>query len=276
MLAGFLLSLREGLEAALIIGIVLSVLHKLKRTDLNRTVWSGVILAVTMSVTVAVTLMLLGMEFEGRGEQIFEGTAMLMAAGVLTWMIFWMQRSAVNLRAEIEAKTRDALRGQTAGSLFVLAFLAVFREGVELALFLLAVEKTTSPFQTLIGSLSGLAGAAVLGWMLFNSTRKMNLHSFFQVTNILLIIFAAGLVAVGVHEFNEARIIPALVDPIWNLNGILSDKSELGLLLKALLGYNGDPSLSEVLAYMAYLSGVGTYILLSSRKLKTVRVSTAG
>lgn len=259
MLAGFLLSLREGLEAALVIGMVLGVLTKLERTDLNRTVWRGMVLAATLSTAIAVALALLGMEFAGLGEMIFEGSAMLLAAGVLTWMIIWMHRSAGNLKTQIEAKTRNAVNEQTGGGLFALAFLAVFREGVELALFLLAVEKASSPIQALTGALTGLAGAALLGWMLFSSTRRMSLQGFFKATNILLIIFAAGMAASGVHEFIEAGFISGLIEPVWNVNGILSDQSELGLLLKALVGYNGAPSLTELLVYVAYMTGIAAY-----------------
>jgi len=272
MLASFLLSLREGLEAALIIGIVLGILFRLKRSDLNGIVWSGVGAAALLSAIAAVALNLLGMEFEGKGEEIFEGVAMLLAAGVLTWMIFWMHRSARTLKAEIENKTRNALQGRGSQGLFALAFLAVFREGIELALFLLAAGQTSSPLQTLAGALAGLTGAAVLGWLLFNSARSLSLRSFFQVTNVLLIIFAAGLVGVGIHEFNEAGIVPAIVEHVWDINGILSDKSEVGLILKALVGYNGNPSLTEVLAYLAYLGGIILTLLL--RRQKTVAVPT--
>ncbi len=264
MMASFLLSLREGLEAALVLGIVLGVLSKLKRSHLNRMVWSGGGLAVFLSLLAAIGLNRLGLQFEGRGEEIFEGIAMLLAAGVLTWMIVWVHQSSRNLKGEIEAKTRDAVRGGKGSGLFALAFLAVFREGIELALFLLAVEKTSSPCETMAGALAGLAAAGILGWMLFTSTRRLNVRRFFLVTNALLIIFAGGLVAVSVHEFNEAGIIPALVDPLWDINWLLSDRSELGLLLKALVGYNGNPSLSEVIAYAAYMTGIIAVVL--SRK----------
>ncbi len=147
MLASFLLSLREGLEAALIIGIVLGVLLKIKRTDLNGVVWRGVGLAVLLSFLAAIALNLLGMEFAGKGEEIFEGVAMLLAAGVLTWMILWMQNHGGNLKNEIEKKTNQATLGNGQKALFALAFLAVFREGIELALFLLAARLTSSPFQ---------------------------------------------------------------------------------------------------------------------------------
>ena len=261
MLAGFLLSLREGLEAALVIGMVLSVLNKLGRVDLNRTVWGGMALAAILSTAIAIGLATLGMRFAGPGEMIFEGSAMLLAAGVLTWMIIWMHNSTSNLKEQIEAKTRQALRERTSGGLFALAFLAVFREGVELALFLLAVEKASSPIQTLAGTLTGLATAAILGWMLFSSTRKMSLGGFFKVTNLLLIIFAAGMIVSGIREFIEVGFIPAIITPVWDINGILSDQSEIGLLLKALVGYHAAPALTELLAYAAYLAGIGFFRL---------------
>ncbi|MDK1118117.1 MAG: FTR1 family protein [Anaerolineae bacterium] len=260
MLASLLLSLREGLEAALIIGIVLGALYKLKRTDLNSIVWSGAGIAAVISIVAAIGLNLLGMSFEGRAEKIFEGIAMLLAAGVLTWMIFWMHNSAANLKSEIETKTKNAIKGEGKGALFALAFLAVLREGIELALFLFAVQETSSPAQTLIGAIAGLALAAVLGWILFTSTRRLSLRGFFRVTNVILIIFAAGLIAHGVHEFNEAGLIPSVIENIWDTNGFLNEKSEFGLILKALIGYNGNPSLTEVIAYFAYLSGIIAYI----------------
>ena len=275
MLASFLLSLREGLEAALIIGIVLGVLLKLNQTDLNKTVWAGTGVAVALSVIAAIGLNLLGMEFEGRGEQIFEGVAMLLAAGVLTWMIFWMHNTAPNLKAELEAKTKQAVYGKGRNTLFALAFLAVFREGIELALFLLAVQEASSPLQTLIGALSGLGLAAVLGWVLFTSTRKLNLRNFFRVTNVLLIVFAAGMVAYGVHEFNEAGIIPSVIEHVWDVNHILNEKSEVGLLLKALTGYNGNPSLTEVIAYLVYLGSIVAYVLTRKQTVTPVTASAA-
>ncbi|WKZ52612.1 MAG: FTR1 family protein [Anaerolineales bacterium] len=265
MLASFLLSLREGLEAALIIGIVLGVLAKLKRTDLNGVVWRGVGLAALLSLLAAIALNLLGMEFEGKGEEIFEGVAMLLAAGVLTWMILWMKNHGGTLKSEIEEQTNQAALGKGQKALFALAFLAVFREGIELALFLLAARLTSSPLQTVSGALLGLVSAGILGWILFTSTMRLSLRNFFGATNILLIIFAAGLVGLGVHEFNEAGIIPSVIEHVWDFNGILSDKSEVGLLLKALVGYNGNPSLTEVGAYVSYLV-VLVIILINQRK----------
>ena len=274
MLASFLLSLREGLEAALIIGIVLGVLAKLKRTDLNGVVWRGVGLAALLSLLAAIALNLLGMEFEGKGEEIFEGVAMLLAAGVLTWMILWMKNHGGTLKSEIEEQTNQAALGKGQKALFALAFLAVFREGIELALFLLAARLTSSPLQTISGALLGLSGAAVLGWILFTSTMRLSLRNFFGATNILLVIFAAGLVGLGVHEFNEAGIIPSVIEDVWNINPILSDKSEIGLLLKALIGYNGNPSLTEVGAYISYLVVLVIILMTQKKKQDPARVTT--
>ncbi|MEI7846027.1 MAG: FTR1 family protein [Chloroflexota bacterium] len=264
MLAGFLLALREGLEAALVIGMVLGILGKLKRPDLNRMVWGGVVLAFVLSTLIGVVLTWLGLEFAGPGEMIFEGLAMLLAAGVLTWMIVWVNQTTRGMKDEIEAKTHQALREQRGSGLFALAFLAVFREGVELALFLLAVEKASSPLQTLLGAVTGLLSALLLGWFLFSSTYKLNLRKFFGVTNILLIIFAAGMLASGVHEFIELGWIPAIIDPLWNISSFLSNSSELGQLLKALVGYTATPTLVEVLVYVAYIAGI--YFYSYSRK----------
>ena len=273
MLASFLLSLREGLEAALIIGIVLGVLVKLKRTDMNGVVWRGVGLAALLSLVAALALNLLGMEFEGKGEEIFEGIAMLLAAGVLTWMILWMKNHGSTLKNEIEEQTNQATLGKGQKALFALAFLAVFREGIELALFLLAARLTSSPLQTITGALLGLISAGILGWILFTSTMKLSLRNFFGATNILLIIFAAGLVGLGVHEFNEAGVIPSVIEQVWDFNGILSDKSEMGLLLKALVGYNGNPSLTEVGAYISYLAVLVVILMTQRRKQNSASVT---
>jgi high-affinity iron transporter len=250
------------LEAALIIGIVLGVLKKTGKIQFSKNVWIGGGSAALLSLVAALILNAIGASFEGAAEEIFEGFAMLIAAGVLTWMIFWMRRQAQTLQTELEAEVRQAVRTQGGKALFSLAFVAVLREGIELALFLTAAAATSTTQQTLMGGLLGLAGAAVLGWLLFATTVQLNLKAFFQVTSVLLILFAAGLVAHGVHEFNEVGWIPAVVEHVWDLNLVLDEASPLGLMLKALFGYNGNPSLTEVAAYVVYFAA----ILLGLRK----------
>ena len=228
MFPSFLLALREGLEAALIIGIVLGALKKINRPELNRAVWIGAGSAVLVSIIAAFAMNGVGASFEGAAEEIFEGITMLLAAGVLTWMIFWMQRQAHNLKYKLQAEVRQAATQNNGRALFALAFFAVMREGIELVLFLTAASMATSAQQTIVGALLGLGTAALLGYLLFATTIRLNLQRFFQVTSILLIFFAAGLVAHGVHEFIEAGWIPAGIEHVWDMNHIIDENSTVG------------------------------------------------
>ncbi len=257
MLASALITLREGLEAALIVGIVLGVLRKLGHTDRSRPVWAGVLAAVVVSVAAGLALNGLGVAFEGRGEQIFEGVAMLLAAGVLTWMIFWMQRQGRQIQAELELDVRRASIAGSPWALFSLAFVAVVREGIETVLFLTVAAFSATPAQTLVGGALGLTVAVVLGWLVFAAGKRLDVRAFFRMTSVLLILLAAGLVAHGVHELQEARLLPTLVEHVWDINPILDEHSAVGTFLKALFGYNGNPSLLEVIAYGVYFVGVG-------------------
>jgi high-affinity iron transporter len=252
MLASFVLSLREGLEAALVVSIVLGAAVRMGQKQLLPAIWRGVAAALVVILLAAVILSLVGAELEGRAEQIYEGIAMLLAAGMLTWMIFWMRRQAGAQKQTIEATVQRATGTNGQKAVFVLAFLAVVREGLELALFLFAAGAATNPIQAIAGASLGLAAASGLGWMLFTSTRRLGLKRFFLFTNILLVLFAAGLAAHSIGEFTEAGLIPAVVDHLWNTNAILNDQSALGSILRALFGYNGAPSLAEVVTYIGY------------------------
>jgi high-affinity iron transporter len=255
MLHSYILSLREGLEAALIIGIVLGAQRQMRRRDLAPSIWSGALSAALLSLLAAILLTNFGLELQDPAEAIFDGLAMLLAAGVLTWMIFWMSRRAHTLKSTLESNVQHASQGGKR-ALFGLAFLAVLREGVELALFLTAATLASDARQTILGSLLGLGTAILLGWSLFATTTRLDLRRFFQVTGVLLIFFAAGLVAHGVHEFNEVGWIPPVIQHVWNINPFLDEKSTLGKMLDALFGYNGDPSLTEIVAYLAYFAAI--------------------
>jgi high-affinity iron transporter len=255
LLSSTLLSLREGLEAALIIGIVLGALRQMRRRDLSASVWAGTLSALVVCTAAAIGLNALGVALKDPGEAIFEGFTMLLAAGILTWMIFWMARQSRNVKADLEDGVQQASRSGKRG-MFFLAFIAVLREGVELALFLTASAFASDSRQTLLGALLGLGTAILLGAVLFATTVRLNLQRFFQVTGFLLILFAAGLTAHGIHEFNEVGWIPVIIEHVWDVNPILNENSTLGEILKSLLGYNGNPSLTEVLAYAAYFGAV--------------------
>ncbi|MEJ2750863.1 MAG: FTR1 family protein, partial [Anaerolineae bacterium] len=167
MIASFLLALREGLEAALIVGLTIGVLTKMKRREQLPAVWTGVGAATAVSLAVALILHQVGMELEGAAELIFEGVTMFLASAVLTWMIFWMARQGRRVQTDLQADVKTALVRGGRWGLFAIAFFAVVREGIETALFLTAAAMTSTAQQVLIGGLAGLAGAAFLGWLLF-------------------------------------------------------------------------------------------------------------
>jgi len=242
------------------------VLRKLDRADRSRSVWAGVLAAVAVSVVAGLALNALGVAFEGRGEEIFEGVAMLLAAGVLTWMIFWMQRQGRQIQAELEFDVRQATAAGSAWALFSLAFVAVVREGIETVLFLTAAAFSATPAQTVVGGALGLIVAVVLGWLMFAVGRRLDVRAFFRVTSVLLIFFAAGLVAHGVHELQEAALLPTFVEHVWDVNHILDERGALGTFLNALFGYNGNPSLIEVFSYLGYLFAVYLVTRLSGRR----------
>lgn len=253
MAPAFLLSLREGLEAALIVSLTLSVLARTRRKDLLPAAWLGVALAAALSMLTALVLSRIGAELEGLAEEIFEGTTMILAAGLLTWMILWMRAQGRQLEQQFEANVRRAALEGHRRAVFAIAFLAVLREGVETALFLTAAAFRADAAGTLIGGLGGLVASVILGWGLYTTALRLDLRRFFRLTGLLVLLFAAGLVAHGVHEFNEAGLIPALAAPVWDLSGALGEETLAGGLLKALFGYNADPSLTEATAYVGYL-----------------------
>ncbi|MCX6058468.1 MAG: FTR1 family protein [Chloroflexi bacterium] len=274
MVSSYLLSLREGLEAALIIGILLGALRRIQRVDLLLSLWLGVLSAVGVSVLAAVLLTVFGLNLEGNVEKIYEGFTMFLAAGILTWMIFWMSRQASTLKGELEDGVNKAAAQYASGkrAMFWMAFIAVVREGVELALFLAAAffagnngQSDSNTIQALSGTLLGISTAVLLGWSLLASTLRLDLRRFFQVTGLLLILFAAGLVAHGIHEFNEIGWIPAIIENVWDVNALIDENSVTGQLLKTLFGYNGNPALTEMIGYFGYLIVVS---ILFRRKVK--------
>ena len=261
MLASLLITLREGLEAALIIGIILAYLARTDNRQSFKSVWLGTSLAVLVSLVAGAAIYLLAGEFSGQAEEIFEGLAMFVAAGVLTWMIFWMRKQAVNIKAHLHVQIQSVLTSGSSRGLVILAFVVVVREGIETVLFLFVATKVAeSPLLFTVGGFLGLAIAIVIGYSIYKGTSKLNLRTFFNVTSLVLILFAAGLLAHGIHEFHEAGIIPTVVEHVWDMNHILPEKSTFGRFLTAIVGYNANPSLIEVITYPLYLVlALGSY-----------------
>lgn len=253
MISSFMITFREGLEAFLIVGIILAYLAQTKRTELNKYVYAGTGLAAVGSILAALAFNLLAIQFEGRNEELFEGIVMLIAAMVLTSMIIWMSRESKNISSSL----RQKVDSNKAYGLFGLAFLSVFREGIETVLFLGAAAMNNESSAILYGGLLGLSVSIVVAYLVFKSSSHVELGTFFKITSIFLILFAAGLTAHGVHELQEAGVIPIVIEHVWDINHILNEKGIAGSMLKSVFGYNGNPSLIEVLSYAGYYVAIG-------------------
>lgn len=266
MAPGFLLGLREGIEAALIVSIVLAFLARTGNRRHFRPVWAGVGLAVLFSIGVGAVLFATGTELEGQAEQLFEGSAMVLAVGVLTWMIFWMRRQAAGIRRSLETQVGEALVGGSSLALVVLAFISVGREGLETALFLLGAAASAGTTETLVGGTLGLLAAVAVGYGLYRGSRWFDLRTFFRVSGILLIVFAAGLFSHGVHEFVEAGLLPQTAR-LWDLTAILPHSDGLGQWLRTLFGYSATMTVLEFAAWLAYLIAALLFFLRPSRAI---------
>jgi len=268
MLPGFIITFREALEAALIIGIIAAYIAKIGRKDLNRYLAAGVIAALIASIGVALLFKTIYGGLEGMTEELFEGVAALTAAAVLTYMIFWMAGCSKKIKGELQEKVDISIsNGQMIG-IAVMSFIAVFREGVETVLFL-GTLAISSPVDTLAGFTLGVLAVVLVSVIMFRGIHSLDLGRFFKYTSILLILFSAGMMATGVHELNEAGIIPSVIEHVWDVNPpvnpdatypMLHEKGSVGAILKSLIGYNGDPSLTEVMAYFGYWVIIGIFI----------------
>lgn len=270
MLGSLFITLREGLEAALIIAIILAYLAKTGNRTAFRPVWWGTFLAILASLVFGTGIYVLAGDLSGRAELIYEGLTLLIAAGVLTWMILWMHKQAVNIRGNLQAQVQSMLMSGSQAGLLTLAFVLVVREGIETVLFLFAATRVAeSPASFAIGGVLGMAVAVAIGYTIYRGTSKLNLRSFFNITSIVLIVFAAGLLAHGIHEFEEAALIPPVIEHVWNTGAVLPDSSGLGRFLTAIVGYSSDPSLVEALAYFAYL-GLAFWLYFRPQPAKQV------
>jgi len=247
-ISALLLTLREGTEMALIVGIVMAYLTQVHATAARRWAWFGVGAAVAVSLIFLGTLNALDKEFEGTTEQIFEGATMLLATAFLTWMILWMARNARSLKGELQRGIAAALdRGGAHWGIFLLVFFAVVREGVETALLLFS-----APGQgKLLGSVVGLGTAIAIGVAIYVFGRSIDLRTFFRVTGVVLVLFAAGLVTHAVHEFVEGGFIAGGPE-LFDLSAWLPDDAGAGGLLRTLFGYSADPTLLEGVSYVGY------------------------
>jgi high-affinity iron transporter len=260
---GLLTGLREGVEAALIVSIVLAYLAKTGNTRYFGRIWAGTGAAVAVSVVVGIILWVTVRELQQPAEQVFEGLTMLLAAAVVTWMLFWMRRTSANIKGTLHAGVDRALTEGGAWALSALAFTAVIREGIETSLFLLAQATAASQADdaapsTLAGALIGLVLAAVLGYGFYRGARVINLQRFFRWTGVALIFIAAGLLSHAVHEFAEIGVIGFGTATAYDISAVLPHEGTspvgiLGQLLRALFGYSADPEWVTLGAWIAYV-----------------------
>jgi high-affinity iron transporter len=262
---GLLTGLREGVEAALIVTIILAYLGRTGNRRHFGPIWLGTGIAVLLSAAVGALLWITIHELPAPGEQIFEGTALLVAAGVVTWMLFWMRRTAATVGQDLRAAVDRSLSSGSVWGLAVLAFAAVIREGIETSLFLLGQATAASKADlgassVLLGALIGLVVAVALGFGFYRGARVLNLRTFFGWTGLALIFVAAGLVASALHEFVEIGWIRIATATAFDISAIVPHEGGgmgvIGQFLHALFGYTSQPEWITLLTWLAYLTVV--------------------
>jgi len=263
-MAELLVVFRETLEAVLIIGILLTYLKKTNQSSLIPRIWQGVGFAIILSIFLSILIQYIAGGFSGQSEKIFEGVIMILAACVLGSMIIWMARNT-NFAKELEGQAQSAIqKGEgVALGIFLVAFIAVFREGIETVLFLYGIMLNQGGL-SFVSSIAGAVIACSLGYLIFIQGQKVPLKTFFNVSSILLIFVAAGMMAYGTHELESAVLI-ADTGRMWDVNPqklpdgtypALHDKGSIGSIFKGLFGWNGDPSYLEVGVWLATLTGL--------------------
>ena len=280
LISGALIGLREGVEAALIVAIVLAYLVRSGNARHAGKIWLGAGAAAVLSAVIGIALFATVGSFADPYEQLFEGSTMLLAAGVVTWMLFWMRRQAAGMRGELQTAVDRALGEGSAWGLAVLAFSAVIREGVETALFLAgqATSADTSAPGVALGSVIGLAGATLIGVGFYRGSRRVDLRRFFRWTAIALVFIAAGLFSHAIHEFIEVAAIagsPLLGGQVaFDISAVLPDTSGIGQFLRAILGYSAAPEVLTLGAHVAYVIGV-LWLYLRPMRPRTQTSATA-
>ena len=261
MLSTFIIALREGLEAALIVGILVAYILKTDRRHLLVPLWSGVAAAIVGSIGLGLILSKTSEELTERAEKLFVGTTSFLAVALVTWMVFWMKRTARTLKADLHGKVDLALRtGPLA--LAGAAFFAVIREGLETALFVYTNFKTIADTRSAaLGLILGFAVAISLGYLIFKSAIKLDLSKFFRYTGVALVVVAAGVLSYGVHEFQELGWLPGGESYAWDVSSLIPKDSLLGATLGGLVGFDNTTSWLQLGIWTIYLTTVlGAYL----------------
>jgi len=265
VLANYLIGLREGLEMALIVTILIAYVVKVGRTDVLSKLWIGVgiALVIPLAIGAALTWGPYGMSFQA--QEILGGTLSLVAVGFVTWMVFWMDKTARTMKSTLHSRLDSALVGAGWG-VVVLAMLSVGREGIETSLFVWAtVASTGGSWEPAVGAVLGLLSAAVLGFLLYRGMVKINLGTFFTWTGAFLILVAAGVFAYGIGDLQEAGVIPGGSAHAYDLSGAIPSSSWYGTVAAGILNFNPTPTILQVAAWVAYLAVVGFFYVRQHR-----------
>jgi len=265
MLVPFLIMLREGMEAALIVGIIAGYLDQTGRSRWLPAVWTGLVLAVLLCLAIGIALDATSAEFPQKEQELFEGIVGLVAVVILTWMVFWMRRAARSIGAELRNSVDTALSPGSGSSLALvgMVFLAVGREGVESVFFLIATFQQNVGAAVPIGALLGLACAVLIGYGIYRGGVRLDLRRFFTWTGALIILVAAGLLAGALRALHEAGAWNGLQTVAFDLSNVLPADSVVGTVLAGLLGYSDTPTIGEMTVYLLYL--IPTLLLFTAR-----------
>lgn len=268
MLAPLLIMFREGVEAALIVGIIGAYLRQTGRRHLMRPMWAGVALATLLCVALGVLLEAVGRDFPQQQQELFSAVVAGVAVAVLTGMVFWMRRAGRSIRAELHDKVDLAAASGRSwnGALVGMAFFAVAREGLETVVFLLATFQQRLGWQAPVGAALGYAAAIAVGVALYAGAVHLDLRRFFRWTGAFVIVVAAGLAANALGAAHEAGVWNALQQPVWSTHGLVSNTSTLGMALRGLVGYTDRPTLGQVVVYWAYLVPTLALFLVGGRR----------
>jgi high-affinity iron transporter len=263
--ANYLIGLREGLEAALVVSILVAYLVKTGNGRRLAPLWMGVLSAVVLSLLFGALLTFTSRHLSFEAQEAFGGTLSIVAVGFVTWMIFWMRRTARHLSRELRGRL-DAALAMGAGALALTAFIAVGREGLETSLFIWsAVQATGQSTQPVVGAVLGLATAVVLGYLFYRGALRINLATFFTWTGALLIVVAAGVLAYGVHDLQEAGVLPGLNSLAFDVSGAVPPSSWYGTLLKGTINFSPATTWLQAVVWIAYIVPVSVLFLLPTR-----------
>jgi high-affinity iron transporter len=276
VLPTFVIGLREGLEAALIVGIVAAFLSQQGRRDALRWMWLGVVIAISLCAAVAIALRVAEENLPQRQQERLETIIALIAVGMITWMIVWMRRHSADLKGDLQERASVALLSGSAIGLVVMAFLAVLREGIETAVFMLAAfQQSTDPGLTGTGAVLGIAVAMVLGYLIYRGGVKLNLSRVFRITGVVLVLVAAGLLAFAVHAGHEAGWVNVLLERAVDLRWLIEPGSVQSALITGMFGIQPEPTVGEVLVFLAYAIPMTIYVVRPQRRRALAPAATS-